>query len=89
MFKVAHKMFALMPVSGPAYITLKCDPTWAQILRETYPSVTGAYYFDKRHWNAVPLDGSIPADEIVEMIEHSYSLVVKGLPRKDRERLGL
>lgn len=86
-FKVAHRMFALIPVNGPAYITLKCDPNWAQLLRDTYPAVTGAYYFNKRHWNAVALDGSVPADEIAEMIVHSYELVVKGLPRKDRERL--
>jgi predicted DNA-binding protein (MmcQ/YjbR family) len=42
---------------------------------------------NKRHWNTVIVDGSIPPDEIHEMIDHSYDLVVKGLKKVDRERL--
>jgi len=42
---------------------------------------------NKRHWNTVILDGSIPDDEVQEMIDESYALVVKGLKKVDRERL--
>jgi len=85
--KVLGKMFALLPVGTAARISLKCDPDWAQILRQTYPAVTPGWHLNKRHWNSVEVDGSISDDEVFEMIDHSYDLVVKSLPRKDRERL--
>jgi predicted DNA-binding protein (MmcQ/YjbR family) len=88
-YKVLSKMFALLPVqSDPPSLSLKCDPTLAAILRDTYPAVTPGYHLNKRHWNSVKVDGSIPDDEVLEMIDHSYDQVVKGLPRKERESLG-
>jgi predicted DNA-binding protein (MmcQ/YjbR family) len=41
---------------------------------------------NKRHWNTIALDGSIPDDEILAMIDDSYNLVVKGLKKADREK---
>jgi predicted DNA-binding protein (MmcQ/YjbR family) len=32
---------------------------------------------NKKHWNTVTLDGSIPSKEIFAMIDHSYDLVAK------------
>ena len=47
-FKVIGKMFALIPVNAdPATISLKCDPTLAVMLRQTYPAVTSAYHMNK------------------------------------------
>ena len=39
---------------------------------------------NKRHWNTVVLDGSIAEAEIRSMIDESYELVVKGLPKSRR-----
>ena len=90
-FKVMGKMFALTsldtPLDEPARVNLKCDPTLAIMLRETYPAVLPGYHMNKRHWNTVVLDGTIPPDEIEEMIDNSYDLVVRGLKKADRERL--
>jgi predicted DNA-binding protein (MmcQ/YjbR family) len=86
-FKVGGKVFALLPVSGPISISLKCDPTLAVVLRETYAAVTPGYHLNKKHWNTVEVDGSIPEDEIEEMIDHSYEQVMKGLTKKEREKL--
>jgi predicted DNA-binding protein (MmcQ/YjbR family) len=84
-YKVGGKMFALIPVAAdPPSISLKCDPTWAEVLRQTYPAVTPGYHLSKKHWNTIVVDGSIPADEIAEMIVHSYGMVVKSLPKRDR-----
>ncbi len=86
--KVKSKMFALIPVGAkPLTVNLKCDPHWAVLLRDTYPAVTAAYHFNKRHWNGIILDGSVPQDEVLEMIDHSYKLVVKGLTRAERADL--
>ncbi len=86
-FKVMGKVFALLPVSGTPHISLKCDPDLAIMLRETYPTVTPGYHLNKKHWNTIDVDGSIPADELKEMIEHSYAQVVKGLSKAEREQL--
>ncbi len=75
-FKVAGKMFALLDLSEEARgITLKCDPELAIELRERYPVVTPAWHFNKKHWNTVVCDGSVPDREILGWIDHSYSLV--------------
>lgn len=87
-YKVLGKVFALLPVdSSPPSISLKCDPVLAEMLRETYPTVTPGYHLNKKHWNSIEVDGSIPEDELLEMIDHSYAQVVKGLPRAERARL--
>ncbi|HEX6702656.1 MAG TPA: MmcQ/YjbR family DNA-binding protein [Gaiellaceae bacterium] len=70
------KMFALVPhAADPPTVSLKCDPEWSEVLREAYDAVQPGYHLNKKHWNTIVLDGTIPDDEIVELIEHSYALV--------------
>ena len=88
-FKVAGKMFALSALeSRPLRVSLKCEPELAEQLRATYPAVAPGYHLNKRHWNTVTLDGSIPDRTVLDMVEDSYDLVVAGMPRSTRERLG-
>ena len=90
-FKVMGKMFALMPDrlsdGNHPTINLKCDPDFALILRQTYAAVEPGYHMNKRHWNTVHIDGTIPDDEIGEMIDQSYDLVVSLLPKKSQMEL--
>lgn len=87
-FKVAGKMFALLDLSDNSRgISLKCDPQMAVELRDRYPEVTPAYHFNKMHWNTVDPGGSLPEELFLELIDHSYELVVKSLAKKDREAL--
>ena len=87
-FKVKGKMFALTNITREEFrVNLKCDPDWSLILREHYAAVKPGYHMNKRHWNTVTLDGSIPDDEFWELVDHSYRLVVKGLKKADREEL--
>jgi predicted DNA-binding protein (MmcQ/YjbR family) len=87
-FKVAGRMFALVSLdASPGSVNLKCDPELALELRALHPAVRPGYHMNKRHWNTVDLDGSIEGDDLREMIEHSYELVVDGLPRAARVRL--
>jgi predicted DNA-binding protein (MmcQ/YjbR family) len=75
-YKAKGKMFALVPRNAdPPTISLKCDPEWSEVLRNAYPAVRPGYHLNKKHWNTITLDGSIPDDEIVELIQHSYELV--------------
>lgn len=86
-FKVAGKMFAIVAEAEPVRISLKCDPVEADFLRTMYAAVQPGYHLNKNHWNTVTLDGSVPDGLIVKMIDSSYALVVKGLPKTERERL--
>lgn len=86
--KVQGKMFALIPLDKiETSITLKCNPDLAISLREEYEAVVPAYHFNKKHWNTVFLDGHISCKHIREWIDHSYQLVVDGLPKKLKEEL--
>jgi len=68
-------------------VSLKCDPEWAEVLRNAYAAVQPGYHLNKKHWNTIVLDRSIPDDELEELIEHSYALIVESLPQRVRSAL--
>ena len=83
--KVAGKMFALVSTDEePLRMNLKCDPEKAEVLRELFPAIIPGYHMNKRHWNTVILDGSIADAELCAMIDDSYELVFKSLPKAKR-----
>lgn len=87
-FKVRNKMFATLVINDDIpTINLKCDPDEATALRDIFEAVIPGYHMNKRHWNTVYLNGSIPKGEIERMIDNSYGLVVKGLTKSEREFL--
>lgn len=86
-FKVRGKMFALVPDNKPLRINLKCDPNEALFLRDMFTAVQPGYHMNKRHWNTVTCDDSIPADIFWRMVDDSYDLVVKTLSKVDRTAL--
>lgn len=84
-YKVGGKMFALTnPLTFPSRVNLKCDPDRAESLREEHEAVIPGYHMNKRHWNTVTLDDSLPSPLIRELIDHSYDLVVASLPKSKR-----
>ena len=79
-------MFALSALkSAPLEVSVKCEPELAGQLRMSYAAIRPGYHLNKRHWNTITLDGSIPDEHVFDMIEDSYDLVVAGLPRAMRE----
>lgn len=87
-FKVAEKMFAASRLAqSPLRVSLKCEPLLAEQLRAVHSTVTPGYHLNKRHWNTVALDGSVPDEELLELIDHSYELVVARLSRTVRQGL--
>lgn len=88
MFKVGGKVFALLPATAdPDRVSLKCEPHFAEHLRAQHRAIAPGYHLDKRHWNTVRLDGSLAPDLVEELLGHSYTLVVDGLPRRARDAL--
>jgi predicted DNA-binding protein (MmcQ/YjbR family) len=87
-FKVGGKMFALAALDDvPARVNLKCDPDLALDLRDRYDQVRPGYHMNKKHWNTVEIEGGIPDVELRKMIDHSYDLVKRNLP-KPRAKAG-
>ena len=77
-YKVGGKIFALTsPDEFPPRVNLKCDPERALELRDRYESILPGYHMNKRHWNTVVLDGSVPSELVRELVDHSYQLVAK------------
>lgn len=88
-FKVADKIFAISRLAErPLSVSLKCEPALAEQLRAVHAAVTPGYHLNKRHWNTVTIDRTLPDTLIAEMVEDSYDLVVSRLPRVRRHALG-
>jgi len=95
-FKVKNKMFATLSIGKMGkgdgedqdwWVNLKCDPDEALALRDIFEAVIPGYHMNKRLWNTVILNGTIPQGEIERMMDNSYMLVVNNMPTKDREAI--
>ncbi len=87
-FKVMGKMYALTGIESFEFINLKCDPEYAIELREQYDgSIRPGYHMNKKQWNSVDTDGSVPDNLIKQLIDDSYDLIAAKLPKKVKEEL--
>ncbi len=86
-YKVMGKMFALTSFSEPDRCNLKCNPDYALYLRADYTAVTPGYHMNKTHWNTIIFNQDLPDKLILELINHSYDLVVSGLTKKLKNEL--
>jgi predicted DNA-binding protein (MmcQ/YjbR family) len=89
--KVKGKIFAeIYPRPGNYKITLKCDPMLADFYRRQFPNVVVRGYHcppsQQPHRNTIWVEQMEEA-LLLQMIDHSYQLVVKGLPKAEREEL--
>ena len=87
-FKVLDKMFALAGLDRiPMQINLKCDPEYALELRDQYEDIIGGYHMSKKHWNTVVIEGDLEDKFILELIDHSYDLIVNSFTKKKKLEL--
>ncbi|AJR02595.1 MmcQ/YjbR family DNA-binding protein [Siansivirga zeaxanthinifaciens] len=91
-FKVLGKMFALFPLekweAGEGWVNLKCDPEYALELRAEYESIQPGWHMNKANWNSVLIyKGELQTKFVLELIDHSYDMVVKAMPKKLRNEL--
>jgi|SRR5690242_15966637 predicted DNA-binding protein (MmcQ/YjbR family) len=84
-FKTNNKIFLLASLSAvPLQFNVKCDPGKALELREKYTSIIPGYHMNKKHWNTIIVDGSVPGEELKEFIKDSYHLIAPKNRRKKR-----
>ena len=89
-FKVLGKMFALISEdTEPLRMNLKCDPERAIELREENASIIPGFHMNKIHWNTLILEGVLSDTFVLQLIDHSYELVIASLPKSKREELCL
>jgi predicted DNA-binding protein (MmcQ/YjbR family) len=88
-FKVGGKLFALVSLKENSSVNLKCNPERAIELRERFHAVQPGYHMNKQHWNTVRFNEDLDDRQLVELIDHSYELVVASLTKKLRSELGL
>ena len=87
-YKVCGKLFAVVSWDeDPMKMSIKCDPAKVEILRKVFTAVQPPPYFNKKHWNLVVLDGSVPTGELEAMVDESCDLVVRKLTKKERATL--
>lgn len=76
--RATRRIFAwIYEREGQIWVNVKCDPQWRDLWREAYPSALPAYHMNKKHWNSLILDGTIPETDIQRMIAESYDLCAK------------
>ena len=86
-FKVGEKLFLLASISSGTQFNVKCDPELAIELREHHPEVQPGFHMNKKHWNTVHTNGSLSRRQLIDMIDHSYDLVFKSLPKQVQEQI--
>jgi predicted DNA-binding protein (MmcQ/YjbR family) len=87
-FKVGGKVFAISGLGRtPLEVSVKCEPELALDLRASYAAIRPGYHLNKRHWNTLTLDRSLPDQLVRDLVEDSYDLVVSALPKRTRMQL--
>jgi predicted DNA-binding protein (MmcQ/YjbR family) len=86
-FRVGGKLFLLTSLSQGDRFNVKCDPERAIELREQHTEVQPGYHMNKKHWNTVHTNGNLSRRQICDMIDHSYELVLKSLPKNIRDKI--
>lgn len=89
-YKVMGKAFLLAGMGkNPVEFNVKCNPENAIALREKFPCVQPGYHMNKKHWNTIIADGSVSKKQLCEWIDQSYDLVVDGLNKTLKKKMGV
>jgi predicted DNA-binding protein (MmcQ/YjbR family) len=80
-FKTGNKIFLLTSLTQTHAFNVKCNPEKAITLREEFEDIKPGFHMNKKHWNTVLITGTLTDKHLLEMIDHSYDLVIKSLPK--------
>ena len=71
-----RKVFAwIYDREGYLCVNVKCEPEWRDFWRQAFPSVIPGFHLNKKFWNTIILDGTVPEKDIKRMIGESYDIV--------------
>lgn len=87
-YKVMGKMFSATSLNEAEFrINLKCEPSYAEELRAEHPDIIPGWHMNKKHWNTVYCEREVDDAKIMELIDHSYDLVISKLTKAQKEEL--
>ncbi len=86
-FKVRSKMFTATDITTFANFSIKFIPETIDELRAFFPAFQEPWYFSKKHWCKVEMDGTVSDGQLYEWLDISYDLVVAKLPKKIRGKI--
>ena len=74
--KGSKKTFAyIYEKDGNIWVNVKCDPEWIEFWRNAFESIVPGFHMNKKYWNSIILDGTVPTKDIKERIFESYAIV--------------
>lgn len=83
-FRIMGRIFAMTDLEANEWISLKCEPEYAQELRAQYAEIKGAWHMNKKYWNQVNYQSLLDDELIKRLVRHSYQQVVNKLPKSVR-----
>jgi predicted DNA-binding protein (MmcQ/YjbR family) len=84
-YKVGGKIYVFVGNDEtPPTIAVKGQPEHIAELRDRYSSVVAGPYLNAKHWATIRLTGEVPDGVLRSLVDASYALVVKGLPKAKR-----
>lgn len=86
------RIFAeVFTLRGEPTTTLSCDPVTAELFRALYPGVVVRGYHCPPvlhpYFNTLPLAGPVPDEDILELADRAYEVVVAKLPKYRQREL--
>ncbi len=86
------RIFAqVFTLRGELTATLSCDPATAEVFRALHPGVIVRGYHcppvQQPYFNSLPLTGTVPEDDILELADRAYEVVVAKLPKYRQREL--
>ncbi|HSJ67600.1 MAG TPA: MmcQ/YjbR family DNA-binding protein [Anditalea sp.] len=86
-FRVGGKIFAITDIDKFESVNLKCDPERATELRELHNGITPGFHMNKKHWNTVHFNLDVSDRLVLELVDHSYDLILNSLPKKVQQEI--
>ena len=89
-YQIGGKMFAAICLDDddkPYYITLKLEPLEGDFWRKRYEDIIPGYYMNKMHWNSVKVDGNVPDEILMDLLEKAYRIVFGSFSKKKQKEI--
>ena len=83
-FYIGSKWFCYVNIVVFDRCCLKMTEDDACELRAGYDGIRPAWHMNKRYWSDVYFNQDVPDDLIRQLVQQSYNLVLKALPKAER-----
>ena len=89
-YQIGGKMFVAICMDdndNPYYITFKLEPLEGDFWRKQYEDIIPGYYMNKVHWNSVKVDGNVPDEILMDLLDKAYQIVLGNFSKKKQKEI--